>query len=213
MTHHPPIFKIAQVQDWQHLDSLAPAELERYQKFKLQQRCKQFLAGRAFAKHCYLQLLQLHLTPNQLLIQNSRHGLVLFRNDKRDEVHFLSISHSGPWVMFGMNEQPIGVDVEKVRAKEPLPKLIHFLCNEHEVNWLNHPQSNGPLTSRLERFTLLWCLKEACLKALGATLSMGPRNIKISFEENLIEWREYSFLFNYEFKEGYCFVWVLKMNK
>lgn len=77
----------------------------------------------------------------------------------------VSLSHSTPWIMVGVSDHEIGVDIETFPSLETARSVLnHFHPAEraflHEIN----PFSVG-------QFTRLWCHKEAYLKGLGVGLT------------------------------------------
>lgn len=77
---------------------------------------------------------------------------------------FFNVSHSNSSFMLGFNHLGrIGVDIEKLNGREELPSLINYAFSAEEADYC----SKGILP---ERFTEVWTLKEAFLKAVGVGL-------------------------------------------
>lgn len=75
-----------------------------------------------------------------------------------------NVSHSNSSFLLGFNLLGrIGVDIEKLSGREDLPSLIRYAFSDDEAAYCN----NGNLA---ERFTEVWTLKEAFLKAVGVGL-------------------------------------------
>lgn len=78
--------------------------------------------------------------------------------------HTLSLSHSGGRALCARApaDWAVGVDLERMRPRATAA-LADWICDEPERAWLR--QADGAV--RLERFYLLWTLKEAFVKAAG----------------------------------------------
>ena len=72
---------------------------------------------------------------------------------------FLSISHSGAYVVCAVDRAPIGVDVETIRDVDE--KFMHRVCSEEE---LAYALRGGDVQ---RRFWELWTAKEAVFKLTG----------------------------------------------
>lgn len=78
--------------------------------------------------------------------------------------HTLSLSHSGGRALCARApaDWAVGVDLERMRPRATAA-LADWICDEPERAWLR--QADGAV--RLERFYLMWTLKEAFVKAAG----------------------------------------------
>jgi len=74
---------------------------------------------------------------------------------------YFNISNTNGVVVLAISNQPVGVDIEKIRKPKPLIYKRVF-CNE-EVDFI----------SSAEDFTYLWTRKEAVVKLFGGGISMG----------------------------------------
>lgn len=74
----------------------------------------------------------------------------------------LSLSHSGGHALCARApaDWAVGVDLERVRPRDSAA-LAAWVCSEPERAWLQEAEA----AARLERFYLLWTLKEAFVKA------------------------------------------------
>lgn len=79
--------------------------------------------------------------------------------------HALSLSHSGGHALCAQapRDWAVGVDLERVRARDTAA-LAAWVCSEPERAWLAQAADTA---ARLERFYMLWTLKEAFVKAAG----------------------------------------------
>ena len=77
----------------------------------------------------------------------------------REGVHF-SLSHSGPYAMCAVSDQPVGVDVQKVKSVHlSIARRFHF----RERDWL----AEQPAERQMEAFFRIWTRKEAWVKAVS----------------------------------------------
>lgn len=78
--------------------------------------------------------------------------------------HARSLSHSGGHAVCAQApaDWAVGVDLERVRPRDTAA-LADWVCSEPERAWLRRADA----AARLERFYMLWTLKEAFVKAAG----------------------------------------------
>ncbi len=79
-------------------------------------------------------------------------------------IHF-NISHSGSWVVCGVDREEIGVDVEKSRSVDP--GIVERFFSAPEKAWF--ARCAAPGEQRIV-FLKLWTLKESYIKAIGKGL-------------------------------------------
>lgn len=103
-------------------------------------------------------------------IAEGEHGKPYFK--ERSE-HF-NISHSANLVTVAVADQPLGIDIEKIKPKQ-LEKLSHAFT-VGEIAYLN--KLHDPRKS--EQILRLWTIKEAVLKELGLGLTSKPKSIEIA---------------------------------
>ncbi|QUI23831.1 4'-phosphopantetheinyl transferase superfamily protein [Vallitalea pronyensis] len=75
-----------------------------------------------------------------------------------------SISHSDRWVVCVINDQPIGIDIERIKPIDL--RIVDRFFSKSEQKFL--AESN--INERLERFYTIWTLKESYIKAVGKGL-------------------------------------------
>ncbi|MFP4470823.1 MAG: 4'-phosphopantetheinyl transferase family protein [Bacteroidota bacterium] len=94
-----------------------------------------------------------------------------------DTLHF-NISHSGDWVVAAFSEQPVGVDVEKVRKMNS--GVARRFFSEEEVAAL----TRLPLSRQTDLFFELWTCKESYLKAIGTGLTRALNSFTVRHEDH-----------------------------
>lgn len=81
------------------------------------------------------------------------------------ENKFFNVSHSHGYVVFVLDNAPIGIDVEQIRSFNQ--SLIDFVFNDEEKKYIHDVTS----------FFELWTNKEALVKALGTGIKIRPNQI------------------------------------
>ncbi|MFJ6215771.1 4'-phosphopantetheinyl transferase family protein [Streptomyces sp. NPDC092296] len=84
------------------------------------------------------------------------------------EVHF-SLSHGGDFVLVGLADRPIGVDVQPFPSGLRLKGMLRALHPAEQTEFAALPPDADPAAA----FARLWSRKEAYLKALGTGLARG----------------------------------------
>lgn len=81
------------------------------------------------------------------------------------ENKFFNVSHSHGYVVFVLDNSPIGIDIEQIRSINQ--NLIDFVSNDEEKKYIHDDTS----------FFELWTNKEALVKALGTGIKIRPNQI------------------------------------
>lgn len=81
------------------------------------------------------------------------------------ENKFFNISHSHGYVVFVLDNAPIGIDIEQIRSFNQ--NLIDFVSNDEEKKYIHDDTS----------FFEIWTNKEALVKALGTGIKIRPNQI------------------------------------
>ncbi|HLD84198.1 MAG TPA: 4'-phosphopantetheinyl transferase superfamily protein [Coxiellaceae bacterium] len=92
-----------------------------------------------------------------------------------------NLSHSGDYALIGVSAQnPVGVDIEKVREKPDLlaiAKRFFSICEYQAIKKL-------PIDRQTAAFYRCWTRKEAFIKAIGAGLSFPLSDFEVDITEN-----------------------------
>jgi 4'-phosphopantetheinyl transferase len=95
-------------------------------------------------------------------------------------IHF-NISHSGSWIICGLDKFPIGVDIEMIKLIDF--KIVKRFFSEFEyLEFIKKPDKD-----KLNYFYEMWTLKESYIKATSKGLRTPLNSFSISFEKNKIE--------------------------
>lgn len=106
------------------------------------------------------------------------------------DIHF-SISHNGSYAICVTHSSPIGVDIQRADGVREL--VLRRVCSPEEQRYvLAADTANG----QAERFTRLWCMKEAYVKLRGESiLKRGGFACHFIDGEPVTEYEGFSFLF------------------
>lgn len=84
-----------------------------------------------------------------------------------------NISHSGDYVLFAVDDKPIGCDIEKLKVV-PYERMGKVVFCENEMDKIkNSPDKQG-------EFFALWTKKEALLKCMGKGFHRPAKSVDVS---------------------------------
>lgn len=89
---------------------------------------------------------------------------------------FFNISHSGDWVICGISNCPIGVDIEHIKKNKCNLNVIERFFSSEEKNYL---LNDGKDINTVTKFYRLWTLKESYVKADGRGLALPLKSFSI----------------------------------
>ena len=102
-----------------------------------------------------------------------------------------NISHSGDYVLFAVDDKPIGCDIEKPKVV-PYERMGKVVFCENEMDKIkNSPDKQG-------EFFALWTKKEALLKCMGEGFHRPAKSVDVSgeeFSENGVTYRLKTYVF------------------
>lgn len=146
------------VRNFHLADILTPEELIHSERLRGPEQKNTWLSCRATLRLVLASFLSIN--PQIIEFKKGRFGKLHIIGSNL----FFNVSHSNNSFLLGFNHLGrIGVDIEKLSGKEELPSLINYAFSEEEADYCN----KGILP---ERFTEVWTLKEAFLKAVGVGL-------------------------------------------
>jgi 4'-phosphopantetheinyl transferase len=159
-----------------HVDALrellSEAERGRAERFVRKADMQRFVIGRGRLREALA--LRLGQQPQDVRFKTNAFGKPLL--DVPGAAPHFSLSHSGDWILFAIDEQsPVGVDVESVRAEVAQIEHLHWVLAAEEQRWLDRL----PETHRASAFARAWVRKEAYVKALGVGVSRNLEAIAI----------------------------------
>lgn len=89
---------------------------------------------------------------------------------------FFNISHSGDWVICGISNCPIGVDIEHIKKNKCYLNVIERFFSPEEKKYL---LNDGKDINTVTKFYRLWTLKESYVKADGRGLALPLKSFSI----------------------------------
>lgn len=94
---------------------------------------------------------------------------------------YFNLSHSGNWVLCGLGDTPIGLDVEEIKDKKMNLFNRIFTKEEHDFIFMQ------PLDQRIKSFYKIWTLKESYVKYIGKGLNIPFDSFLFQFNEDGIQ--------------------------
>jgi phosphopantetheine--protein transferase-like protein len=175
---------------------LDPAELGRYEKMTNEKRRSEFLTSRFLLKSILRQFYDL----DSVQIKQSKNGKPFVKGIK------FNLSHSENVFVFAMTKKTeIGVDIEFSSRVKYFKEIAsqYFSQNEYEYIFRTKKESD-----QIKRFSALWSLKEAYIKANDGFLN--SKSIRIFFDlremkiQNLPKKKQVSFFIHQKSKISIC---------
>lgn len=90
-----------------------------------------------------------------------------------------NLSHSGSWVVCVVDNEPVGIDIEKIQDIK-LDVAQQFFTQK-ECEFLKFSKNS---LERKKRFFKIWTMKECFLKAIGEGLSRDLSSFSVEFNQN-----------------------------
>ncbi|MEH7457911.1 4'-phosphopantetheinyl transferase superfamily protein [Bacillus sp. JJ1127] len=111
-----------------------------------------------------------------------------------------SLSHAGEWVVCAVDTQPVGIDIECVRAVDF--QAMQYLFSSQEQKWWK----KIPEDKQLETFYHIWTGKESYIKAIGTGVSKNLSSFTVSLSEGRVydeQWEGIWFIKQIPFHQEY----------
>jgi 4'-phosphopantetheinyl transferase len=150
---------------WHEAGLISTDEMIAAQRYRHHGARSQFLAGRAVARHAVT--VHTRLPAREVAIVADRNGKPRFQAPSAISGWRFNLSHSGTLVACAFAQSEIGVDVETTSRHVDRGAIARSHFSRAEADWIDARSGR-----RIERFTLLWTLKEAYLKAVGVGISV-----------------------------------------
>lgn len=81
-----------------------------------------------------------------------------------------SLAHGGDYVILGVEEQAVGVDVERIGEFDPA--VAQETLRQEELTWVRDEE-------QARRLYMLWTRKESIMKAAGKGFSLPPQSFSV----------------------------------
>ena len=143
------------------MELLSVEQINRINSFVFEDDKKRSMFGEVMARIIFIK--RLNLTNEQLKIVRNKYGKPYF--DNIDSLHF-NISHSGRYVICGISDMEIGVDVEEIKSfHEDI--VENFFTKEEFLSFENLEKDEAK-----RKFYIYWTLKESYVKYQGKGLTI-----------------------------------------
>lgn len=130
----------------------------------------------------------------EIIFEKNEKGKPYIKNF--NDIHF-NISHSGDWIICGVHNSPIGVDLELIKDID-FNTLIYYM-NSKEINDF----LSLPTQQKKHYIYSLWTIKESYIKYLGKGLSLsGLKDISINVKDKKLYDSPYSTKVNFYVNES-----------
>ena len=167
-----------------------PATLEKIDTYKSSVNRQRKLLGEMLA---YKGLQQCFgIKPEDIIFEYGPKGKPVLKNGKD---MFFNITHSGDWVVCGVSDREIGVDIEVLKKARMNVAGRFFTAKElDKLSSLADKEQD-------DYFYLLWTAKESYLKYLGTGLTKPLNSFDVICEEGVISVNESDFSLQLKFSE------------
>ena len=156
---------------------LSPDEKERARKYRFEKDYKLYMAGKIMARTILGKYFNIRPDEVQFRVDEYSRPHLMYPGKKDFD---LNISHSGEYVIAGISDRPIGVDIERIK---PVGLDIAGVCfHDREIKYLFSDRKKI-----YENFFRLWTLKEAFIKAVGQGLSYPLKDFYFSMDNKGIK--------------------------
>ena len=117
------------------------------------------------------------ITSKEIVFRYNKYGKPLFIEPKG--IHF-NISHSGEWVLCGVSDAPIGIDIEG--GMVDMLAIAERFFSKEEAKYID----SHPICDRDDAFFKIWTLKESYIKCIGMGLQIPLNSFHFVFIEEQI---------------------------
>lgn len=194
--------KIFALNDLESMDNLIFKKLLTNISNEKQARIKKFTRPDDAKRTLLADILVRSAVASELKVSNktiefnaNKYGKPLLKG--KFGLHF-NVSHSGDWVVCVVDDEPVGIDIEKIKPVELEIAARFFSDDEYKMLMAKSPKD------RQDFFFDLWTLKESYIKAVGEGLSLPLKSFTISFlEKDEITVKSGNKLTNWTLKQYY----------
>lgn|GEM_PF-202345 len=145
-------------------------------RFRCESDRKRAVYGEALAR--YMVAGKIGLSMNELIFDKNRYGKPYIRGQQRI---FFNLSHSGRYVICGLDQEEIGIDIEEVKSMDFGIARKFFHANEYTYLLSREPEQ------RMDALFELWTLKESYIKFLGVGLQKPLDAFYFNLEGSSVE--------------------------
>lgn len=187
------------------LTNVSNEKQEKIKKFTRYDDAKQILLADILVR--FVVASELKVSNKTIEFNANKYGKPLLKGNCG--LHF-NVSHSGDWIVCAVDNEPIGIDVEKIRLVKLEIAAQFFSAEEYKMLMAKSPEDQ-------QRFFFdLWTLKESYIKAIGKGLSISLKSFTVTLLEDgeitvklgnkLTNWTLKQYDLNPEYKMSVCAV-------
>lgn len=132
---------------------------EKIKKYHFEEDKKRSIMAEVLLRHSLKK--DFGITREKVQFTKNSFGKPMLKNF--EQIHF-NLAHSGDWVVCGVSDVPIGIDVEIIKSNDLGVAKAFFTSSEYK-DILNQPKEK-----QIKYFYKLWTLKESYVKAEGKGL-------------------------------------------
>jgi 4'-phosphopantetheinyl transferase len=154
------------------LTKVSNEKQERVNKFARPDDAKRVLLADILIR--YVIASELKVNNEAIEFNANKYGKPLLKRDCG--LHF-NASHSEDWIVCAVDNEPIGIDIEKLRPVGLEFAAQFFSEEEYKILMSKNPEDQQHF------FFDLWTLKESYIKAVGRGLSIPLNSFTVSFLE------------------------------
>lgn len=183
------------------LDFMSEEKRARIGRFRIHDDKLRSLFGEVIVKNELSKNLNCRI--EDLEFEKNKYGKLKLKGN--DNIHF-NISHSGDYVIVGISDTEIGVDIEIYKdAKHEIIDLAKRYYTKEEYDWILSFDEKD----RIEAFYKIWTLKESYIKFEGKGLSISLSSFGFIIENEDICLKKENKLFseikfkNYDVENAY----------
>lgn len=153
---------------------ITPEKAKRLNRFHFVEDRKRTLYGEVLARCFFMK--ELGVNNQELVIEKNQYGKPHFTGIS--ELHY-NISHSGRYVLCGICDQEIGVDIEEIKGLHDEIAKRYFTSKEY-ASFKNLDEQEAK-----KLFYTYWTLKESYIKYQGKGLSVPLDSFSIGKREGI----------------------------
>jgi 4'-phosphopantetheinyl transferase len=158
------------------LQVLAPDEIERAERFRLDNDRKQYVLARSNLRNILSNYLE--IPPAQLRFSYNRFGKPALREDFDGCSLTFNLSHAPGAAVYAVSSDcQIGIDLELIREDVEYEQIVERFFSSNEVRTFRQL----PTESKVRAFFACWTRKEAYIKAKSDGLFLDLRSFDVAF--------------------------------
>jgi 4'-phosphopantetheinyl transferase len=155
------------------IDILGKQEIDRYKLLKNKDDKDRFLERHVVLRKMLAKYSNLNI--DEIKLSYNKFGKL---DSKNIDIYF-NISRTHDFFTIAVSNNPIGIDIEKIRNIKDLG-MANFFCTDEELNYIDVS------TSKSTAFLKLWTLKESFVKNTGKGMLFKLKRLSFNVNNNEI---------------------------